>query len=61
MEQLLITAASLADEEIVARGREVIRIEANAIAQLERALGAEFAAACRTIAAARESLARARR
>lgn len=45
-----------ADAALIARGRDVIRIEADALAKLESSLGDNFVAACKAIYATRRQL-----
>lgn len=56
MKSLLLAVDSTDREAIIARGREVIRIECDALAELEGALGNSFVAACEAILATRRQL-----
>jgi arabinose-5-phosphate isomerase len=49
LKKLLLPEGQLDGDAIVARGREVIRIEADALAELEAALDGQFVAACQAI------------
>ena len=56
MEHLILSAAPLADDEILRRGREVIRLEADALTKLESTIDQSFVAACGLIAGAKHRL-----
>ncbi len=56
LKSLLLAVDATDREAIIARGREVIRIECEALAALEGALDNSFVAACETILATRRQL-----
>ena len=56
MEHLILSASPLADDEILRRGREVIRLEAEALRKLESSIDQSFVAACGLIASATHRL-----
>ncbi len=56
MKNLLLKSEFFDRQAIVDRGREVIRIEATALAELEASLNGDFTAACEAIYATRRQL-----
>lgn len=56
MEHLIISDSPLADEAILRRGREVIRLEADALRKLEATIDQSFVTACGLIAGAKHRL-----
>lgn len=56
MKNLLLKSESINRTSIIDRGREVIRIEAEALAELEAGLNGDFTAACEAIFATRRQL-----
>jgi arabinose-5-phosphate isomerase len=56
LEHLIFSDPPLADEAILRRGREVIRLEADALRKLESTIDESFVAACGLIAGATHRL-----